>query len=257
MSPSGASSVRKCTSDFHLSLLNATWSTSTSAHKMTNNVYVSAERRFQIRLLCFIIAVDIWKSNLLQLVLKALDLKSNSKGTVRSSSDAAACVHPCFLCWLQVSLQWAYPGPGSRPSVPAGCLLHPTLLQGASSHVSPSARFLLTSHLTAACRTRAFPIRSPSPTPLDRAENTSVSVRSSQPAAGWISHQTSLLIASSKQSKSCQMSAPRTDVYVKIRVPNRISNLEPLLAPTLLCRRAFIKQIEMYFSGVTLDTEAV
>lgn len=64
-----------------------------------------------------------------------------------------------FLCCVQVSLQWAYPGPGSRPSVPAGCLLHPTLLQGASSHVSPSVP--------------SKPLRSPSLSPWDRVESMS------------------------------------------------------------------------------------
>lgn len=81
--------------------------------------------------------------NLLHLTLRTNHLKTHLKvqfGPVLMLKPGFTCVS---LCRVQVSLQRSDPGPGSRPSVPAGCLLHPTFLQGASSHVSRSTCFLL------------------------------------------------------------------------------------------------------------------
>lgn len=58
-------------------------------------------------------------------------------GPAPSSDDKV--YWPFFLSVLcQVPVQWPYPGPGSGPSVPAGCFLYQTFLQGAPSYVSPT-----------------------------------------------------------------------------------------------------------------------
>lgn len=92
---------------------------------------MSAERRFRI-------CQHLKRVNPLHLVLTA----SSLKGLI---NPVLVLKYVYFLSCVQVPFQWAYLGPGSGPSVPAGCLLHPTFLQGASSHVSPSAFLPLTS----------------------------------------------------------------------------------------------------------------
>src|SRR4029434_5653520 len=56
---------------------------------------------------------------------------------VKECGHGGLCMGVC-VCVCQVSVQWSYPRPGSNPSVPAGCLLHATLLQSSAQTVSPS-----------------------------------------------------------------------------------------------------------------------
>lgn len=51
------------------------------------------------------------------------------------SCDVTLTLRVIRVC-VQVSFLWAHPGPGTDPSVPAGCLLHQTLLQGPPPPVS-------------------------------------------------------------------------------------------------------------------------